>query len=156
MPPMNGLFQACCDFLQFAADACGCTYEEMSVFVNLHLQGGILWLLGVAAAVAGWRLFRRAKGRSAVLARVGLFDGAVSTILFAWLLLHYRGGAAAAFDRCVDDLLRLASALGVTYRELNILIFVLGFLCVLVLQIALLAALRRRGSVPPARTEESP
>ena len=156
MPPMNGLFQACCDFLQFAADACGCTYEEMSVFVNLHLQGGILWLLGVAAAVAGWRLFRRAKGRSAVLARLGLLDGAVSTILFAWLLLHYRGGAAAAFDRCVDDLLRLASALGVTYRELNILIFVLGFLCVLVLQIALLAALRRRGSVPPARTEESP
>ncbi len=156
MPPMNGLFQACCDFLQFAADACGCTYEEMSVFVNLHLQGGILWLLGVAAAVAGWRLFRRAKGRSAVLARVGLLDGAVSTILFAWLLLHYRGGAAAAFDRCVDDLLRLSSALGVTYRELNILIFVLGFLCVLVLQIALLAALRRRGSVPPARTEESP
>lgn len=153
---MNGLFQACCDFLQFAADACGCTYEEMSVFVNLHLQGGILWLLGVAAAVAGWRLFRRAKGRSAVLARVGLLDGAVSTILFAWLLLHYRGGAAAAFDRCVDDLLRLSSALGVTYRELNILIFVLGFLCVLVLQIALLAALRRRGSVPPARTEESP
>ena len=147
---MNDLFHACCDFLRFAAGVCGCTYEEMSVFVNLYLQGGILWLLGVAAAVAGWRLFRRAKGRSAVLARVGLLDGAVSTVLFAWLLLHYRGGAAVAFDRCVDDLLRLASALGVTYRELNILIFVLGFLCVLVLQIALLVALRRRGSAAPA------
>ena len=153
---MNDLFRACCGFLYLAADVCGCTYKEASVFVNLYLQGGILWLLGVAAAVAGWRFFRRAEGRSAVLARVGLLDGAVSTVLFAWLLLHYRGGAAAAFDRCVDDLLRLASALGVTYRELNILIFVLGFLCVLVLQIALLAALRRRGSVPPARTEESP
>ncbi len=156
MPPMNGLFQACCDVLRFAAGACGCTYEETSVFVNLHLQGGILWLLGVAAAVAGWRLFRRAEGRSAVLARVGLLDGAVSTVLFAWLLLHYRGGAAAAFDRCVDDLLRLSSALGVTYRELNILIFVLGFLCVLVLQIALLAALRRRGSAAPAGKEDAP
>lgn len=153
---MNGLFQACCDFLQFAADACGCTYEEMSVFVNLHFQGGILWLLGVAAAVAGGRLFRRAEGRSAVLARLGLFDGAVSTVLFAWLLLHYRGGAAAAFDRCVDDLLCLSFALGVTYRELNILIFVLGFLCVLVLQFALLASLRRRGSAAPAKKEESP
>ena len=152
---MNDLFHACCDFLRFAAGVCGCTYEEACVFVNLYLQGGILWLLGVAAAVAGGRLFRRAEGRSAVLARVGLFDGAVSTVLFAWLLLHYRGGAAAAFDRCVDDLLRLASALGVTYRELNILIFVLGFLCVLVLQIALLAALRRRGSVSPFPEEKN-
>ena len=147
---MNGLFHACCDLLRFAAGVCGCTYEEMSVFVNLYLQCGILWLLGVAAAVAGWRLFRRAEGRSAVLARVGLLDGAASTALFALLLLHYRGGAAAAFDRCVDDLLRLSSALGITYRELNILVFVLGFLCVLVLQIALLVALRRRGSAAPA------
>ena len=153
---MNDLFHACCDFLRFAAGVCGCTYEEACVFVNLYLQGGILWLLGVAAAVAGGRLFRRAEGRSAVLARVGLFDGAVSTVLFVWLLLHYRGGAAAAFDLCVDDLLRLSSALGVTYRELNILIFVLGFLCVLVLQFALLASLRPRGSVAPARKEESP
>ncbi len=143
---MNGLFHACCDLLRFAAGVCGCTYEEMSVFVNLYLQGGILWLLGVAAAVAGWRFFRRAEGRSAVLARVGLLDGAASTGLFALLLLHYRGGAAAAFDRCVDDLLRLSSALGITYRELNILVFVLGFLCVLVLQIALLDSLCRRGS----------
>ena len=153
---MNDLFHACCDFLRFAAGVCGCTYEEACVFVNLYLQGGILWLLGVAAAVAGWRSLRRAEGRSAVLARLGLLDGVVSTVLFVWLLLHYRGGAAVAFDRCVDDLLRLASALGVTYRELNILIFVLGFLCVLVLQIALLAALRRRGSASPSRTEESP
>ena len=141
---MNDLFHACCDFLRFAAGVCGCTYEEASVFVNLYLQGGILWLLGAAAAVAGWRSLRRTEGRSAVLARLGLLDGVVSTVLFVWLLLHYRGGAAVAFDRCVDDLLRLASALGVTYRELNILIFVLGFLCLLALQIALLAALRRR------------
>ena len=141
---MNDLFHACCDFLRFAAGVCGCTYEEASVFVNLYLQGGILWLLGVAAAVAGWRSLRRTEGRSAVLARLGLLDGVVSTVLFVWLLLHYRGGAAVAFDRCVDDLLRLASALGVTYRELNILIFVLGFLCLLAPQIALLAALRRR------------
>ena len=153
---MNDLFHACCDFLRFAAGVCGCTYEEASVFVNLYLQGGILWLLGVAAAVAGWRSLRRAEERSVVLARLGLLDGVVSTVLFVWLLLHYRGGTAVAFDRCVDDLLRLASALGVTYRELNILIFVLGFLCVLVLQIALFAALRRRGSASPSRTEESP
>ena len=153
---MNDLFHACCDFLRFAAGVCGCTYEEACVFVNLYLQGGILWLLGVVAAVAGWRSLRRAEGRSAVLARLGLLDGVVSTVLFVWLLLHYRGGAAAAFDRCVDDLLHLASALGVTYRELNILIFVLGFLCVLVLQFALLASLRRRGSAAPAKKEESP
>ena len=152
---MNDLFHACCDFLRFAAGICGCTYEEACVFVNLYLQGGILWLLGVVAAVAGWRSLRRAEGRSAILARLGLLDGIVSTVLFVWLLLHYRGGAAAAFDRCVDDLLRFASALGVTYRELNILIFVLGFLCVLVLQIALLAALRRRGSVSPFPEEKN-
>ena len=152
---MNDLFHACCDFLRFAAGVCGCTYEEACVFVNLYLQGGILWLLGVVAAVAGWRSLRCAEGRSAVLARLGLLDGIVSTVLFVWLLLHYRGGAAAAFDRCVDDLLRLASALGVTYRELNILIFVLGFLCVLVLQIALLTALRRRGSASPFPEEKN-
>ena len=141
---MNDLFRACCGFLYLAADVCGCTYKEASVFVNLYRQGGILWLLGVAAAVAGRRSLRREGFRRNGIAWVALCDGAVSTILFVWLLLHYRGGAAAAFDRCVDDLLRLSSALGVTYRELNILIFVLGFLCVLVLQIALLTALRRR------------
>ena len=141
---MNDLFHACCDFLRFAAGVCGCTYEEVSVVINLYLQGGILWLLGAAAAVAGWRSLRRTEGRSAVLARLGLLDGVVSTVLFAWLLIHYRGGVTVAFDRCVEDLERLSSALGVTYRELNILIFVLGFLCLLALQIALLAALCRR------------
>ena len=59
------------------------------------------------------------------------------------------------FQACCD-FLRFSSSIGVTYRELNILIFVLGFLCVLVLQFALLASLRRRGSVAPARKEESP
>ena len=82
---MNDLFHACCDFLRFAAGVCGCTYEEACVFVNLYLQGGILWLLGVVAAVAGWRSLRRAEGRSAVLARLGLLDGIVSTVLFVWL-----------------------------------------------------------------------
>ncbi len=52
---MNDLFHACCDFLRFAAGVCGCTYEEACVFVNLYLQGGILWLLGVAALLAALR-----------------------------------------------------------------------------------------------------
>lgn len=52
---MNDLFRACCGFLYLAADVCGCTYKEASVFVNLYLQGGILWLLGVAALLAALR-----------------------------------------------------------------------------------------------------
>lgn len=151
---MNNLFHACCELLRLAAGVCGCTYEEVSVAVNLYLQGGILWLLGVAASVAGWRSLRRTGFRRNGIARIALCDGAVSTVLFAWLLIHYRGGAAVAFDRCVKDLERLSSALGVTYRELNILIFVLGFLCLFALQIALLAALRRRRAPAPCPSRQ--
>ncbi len=79
---MNDLFHACCEFLRLAAGVCGCTYEEASVAVNLYLQGGILWILGVAAAVAGCRSLRRRGFRRNGIARVALCDGTVSTVLF--------------------------------------------------------------------------
>ena len=140
---MNALFDACCGLMQFVGRTFGFSYKEICVIGNLYVQGGILWLLGIAAAIEGGRLLRRADARlDKGLSIGGILDGVVSTALFAWLAVHYRGGAEAAFDRCVDDLLQLAARLRITYQELNILIFVVGFLAVLALQLALLLAIR--------------
>ena len=141
---MNALFDACCRLMQFAGQTFGFSYKEICVIGNLYVQGGLLWLLGIAAAIEGVRLLPRAGARFAkVLSVFGILDGIISTALFAWLVVHYRGGAEAAFDRCVDDLLQLAARLRITYQELNILIFVVGFLAVLALQLALLLDIRR-------------
>ena len=98
---MNALFDACCGLMQFAGRMFGCSYEEISVILNLYVQGGVLCLLGIAAAIEGGRLLRRADARlDKGLSIGGILDGVVSTALFAWLAVHYRGGAEAAFDRC--------------------------------------------------------
>ena len=141
---MNALFDACCGLMQFVGQTFGFSYKEICVIGNLYVQGGLLWLLGIAAAIKGGRLLRRADTRfDKRLSVCGILDGVVSTALFAWLVVHYRGGAEVTFDRCVDDLLQLAARLRITYQELNILIFVVGFLAVLALQLALLLAIRR-------------
>lgn len=49
---------------------------------------------------------------------------------FAWIFLHYGTDMTYAFDQCVDDLMRIASAWKMAYNMVNILIFVLGWLLV--------------------------
>ena len=98
---MNALFDACCGLMQFVGQTFGFSYKEICVIGNLYVQGGVLWLFGIASAIEGVRLLPRAGTRFAkVLSVCGILDGIVSTALFAWLAVHYRGGAEAAFDRC--------------------------------------------------------
>ena len=130
--------------MMFVGRIFGCSYEEICVIGNLYVQGGVLWLFGMVSAIEGLRVLRWADSRFAKrIAVCGLLDGAVSTALFVWLIVHYRGGAEAVFDRCVHDLLRLAAKLRISYQELNILIFVIGFLSFFALQLALFLAVRR-------------
>ena len=156
---MNDLFDACCRLMEHVGKMLGCSYKEICVIGNLYLQGGVLWLLGLACAVDGFRLLRRADARfEKWIAVCGILDGAVSSILFALLIRRYYGGGAAAFDRCVADLFWLARKSRTTYEVVNIWIFIIGFLLVLFVQIAFLLYIRHRrrtaGSLRSPRVAE--
>ena len=142
---MNDIFDACCKIMTYVGKGLGVSYKEICVIGNLYLQGGVLWLLGMACAVEGYRLLRRTNIRFAKWITVcGILDGAVSSILFALLIHRYYGGGAVAFDRCVADLFWLAKKSHTTYEVVNIWVFIVGFLIVLFIQIAFLLYIRHR------------
>lgn len=140
---MDRIFETCCDWLAQGGRLIGCSYEETSVIVNLFVQGGILWLAGMMSMVEGLRLQPRARSRfSRRCAFVGILDGFASSFLYILLLWHYRGGMQVVFARCGNDLIRLAEAVGCTYQEINVAIFIVGFLVILALQIAIFMVVR--------------
>ncbi len=149
--PMDNIFQACCDLMEFVGKDLGYSYKEICVIGNLYLQGCVLWLLGMVCAVEGYRLLHRANVRFAKwISAYGILDGAVSSTVFALLIRRYYGGGAIAFDRCVADLFWLAKKSHTTYEVVNIWVFIIGFLIVLFMQLAFLLFIRHR-----RRTAES-
>ena len=134
-------------------NALGLSYKEICVIGNLYLQGGVLWLVGVASAIESYRLLHRANSRFSIWKSVwGILDGIVSTVLFTMLLFRYPGGGAPAFDLCVHDLNWLASKFHTTYEIINIVVFVIAFLGILALQITLCLSVRHTRRATDAKT----
>jgi len=130
---MYYFFRICVLFLEWLGKTFHVTYQQISVYTNLYLQGGIL----VFSTIPAFTI--------AIVNRNLLWIIICSLYLllyllgFVWMLVHYRlpGNVMYAFEQCVNDLLFLAQKLHVTYQQMNIIIFVILFLVLIMVNVVL-------------------
>ena len=131
-------FVLCVRFLMLLGKLCRLTYEQISVVFNLWLQGAVLTLsailppgIAVVRLCSGFTISR--------LLLVGLL--VLYALLYFWaflsMLSRYHLPFNRAFYCCVHDLQELARKWHTTYQMVNLLIFVVAFLVLLALNIAL-------------------
>ena len=129
-------FGLCVLFLLLLGKLFGLTYKQISVVFNLWVQGAVLALSGMAPfGIAVYKMMESFSMWWLALSAVLLIYGIAYVYAFIKMLQHYHLPFDAAFDLCVDDLLRLARKWHTTYQMVNLLIFILFYLVLLGLNI---------------------
>lgn len=124
------LFGICAALLYGSAYLFGCTYQEMAVYLNIYLQA-ILWGITIAVlAVYALMHFRR---MYLYLPWVG------SQLYFLHLFVkeYFFLPVNTAFNRTMHGLENWADALGITYYEINLVLYILVYGSVLAVNIGL-------------------
>ena len=128
---MYSLFELCVSFLEWIGYTFQLSYEKISVYFNLYLQGGGLisstlpaLIIAIHRKYANWIL-------------VSTCNTCVYVVGFIWMMQHYclPGNISYAYNKCVVDLEWLALELNVTYQQVNILLFVILYLLLILLNV---------------------
>lgn len=132
---IDKLFMICVSFLEFLGRTLSLTYKEISVIFNLYVQGFIITVTGVLPALFVVTDIKNIPSLSEILI---IIYGILCVMAFVKILSHYRPPMNMAFERCVDDLLWMASKYKTTYNKLNIIIFVVIWLLIFAFNILLI------------------
>ena len=131
-------FALCVLFLRGLGKCFRLTYEQISVIFNLWIQGGVLVLSGCLPFVQSLMCpFQAPEGMRWIIRICALFYALMYLVGFVLMLRHYRLPFNRAFDKCVGDLLHIASVWHCSYHAVNIIIFVILFLLLISLNILL-------------------
>lgn len=118
------LCQRCCDVMYYLADLCGVTYEQLNMVFFYMLQPCIYSLLLL------WELlYLQRRTKNIKLRKVLLGACLLPVVYIGSVLAIYMGKNLDAL--CVVKIQSLydhAHAYGMTYAEINVYIFILGFL----------------------------
>ena len=129
-------FAICVSFLMLLGKLCGLTYKQISVVFNLWLQGAVLVLSAILPLVIS--VIRLCGGFTLPRLLLVVFL-AIYALFYIWAFLrmlhHYHLPVDRAFDRCVYDLKKLARKWHTSYQAVNLLLFVVGFLLLLSLNL---------------------
>lgn len=131
-------FVFCQQFLLLLGKVLRLNYMQVSVLMNLYVQGvlllfsGLLPLAGIWMACADGFTWQKAVG-------VIVFFGYASIYIagFICMIRHYRLPSHCAFDICVSDLVRLSARWRMSYVMVNLLIFVVGWLFLMAVNVLL-------------------
>jgi hypothetical protein len=131
-------FGVCVLFLLLLGKLFGLTYKQISVVFNLWVQGAVLALSGLAPfGIAVYKMIGSFSMWWLALSAVLLIYGIAYVYAFTQMLQHYHLPFNDAFYFCVRDLRWLAMKWHTTYQMVNLLIFVLFYLILLGLNIAI-------------------
>lgn len=126
--PIDTLFGTCCSFMAAVGFSLGMTYKEFCVLGNNFLQPLLVVLSALMVCLEAWRLVREDR------LFVSWLNGLVSSLLLGLYVLlmvlvcrNHLLPFSTAFDNSVRDLSHLAETLHTTYVNVNILIYVIGF-----------------------------
>ena len=102
-------FLVCVAFLVGLGKCLGLSYKQISVYFNLYFQGFLLLLSGMLPFVASFiRLCHDMTFANGIMTLAFLGYGSIYLAGFIWMIIHYKGTAEYAFDKCVADLLVVA------------------------------------------------
>ena len=139
-------FDLCCGIMAAGAYALGLTYKEFCVIGNIYIQGLILVLSALSILYSMVKIVRK---RKSTLRTAMLIASAVYALLyvfgFALICRHYAMPLEDAFDLCVHELHYFGQVFyGVGYIGANIIIFVVGWLILLVINVMITYFLKNR------------
>lgn len=130
---MHYLFRICVLFLEWVGNISNLTYQQISVYINLYLQSGILIFSSIPVLVMA------IVQKNPFWIAISALNTGLYLLGFVWIMLHYRlpGNITFAFDQCVKDLQYIAQKWHMSYQQVNIVIFVMVFLLLLFFNIGL-------------------
>lgn len=135
---MSLLFAFCQQFLVLLGKVLRLDYMQVSVLVNLYVQGvlllfsGLLPLAGMWIACADGFTWQKAAGVIVFFSYASIYVAG-----FISMIRHYRLPSHCAFDICVSDLVRLSARWRMSYVMVNLLIFVVGWLSLVAVNVYL-------------------
>lgn len=119
---MNLIFYFCCGLLQVISYLTGYTYLEVSMVVNIYLQG----LMCIIATVPSLFYLKHAVPSQRF---VCLGNFVINSMVIGMVFLRYHNMTLdAAGNLCISDLNKLADMLEMSYIQVNLLIFIFVFL----------------------------
>lgn len=130
-------FDLCCGIMAAGAYALGLTYKEFCVIGNIYVQGLILVLSALSIFFTMVKNVRKKQStlRIAMLIVTAVY-ASLYVIGFVLICRHYAMPLDDAFDLCVHELSHFGQSFyDVGYIGANIIIFVLGWLLLLILNV---------------------
>ncbi len=138
------IFGACMVFLATLAKVTGLTYYEISVYFNLYFQGAILVLSTLPILYYAIKnVINKVSAKSVIITLCTLMYVALFTYGYVEMYQHYTLNTDYAFNLCQNELMNLGKMIPVNlelpncrgdwtnYYIVNVIIFIVGFLGVL-------------------------
>ena len=130
-------FDLCCGIMAAGAYALGLTYKEFCVIGNIYVQGLILVLSALSILYTMVKIIRKRKSTlRIVMLIVTSVYASLYVIGFVLICRHYAMPPEEAFNLCVHELQSFGQSFyGVGYVGANIIIFVVGWMFLLTLNV---------------------
>ena len=130
-------FDLCCGIMAAGAYALGLTYKEFCVIGNIYIQGLILVLSALSISTTLVKIVRKKKSTLRIAMLIASVVYALLYVIgFALICRHFAMPLDEAFDLCVHELQSFGQSFyGVGYIGANIIIFVVGWMFLLILNV---------------------
>ena len=130
-------FDLCCGIMAAGAYALGLTYKEFCVIGNIYIQGLILVLSALSISTTLVKIVRKKKSTLRIAMLIAFVVYALLYVIgFALICRHYAMPLEEAFNLCVQELTSFGQSFyDVGYIGANIIIFVLGWMLLLILNV---------------------
>lgn len=141
----KSFFFSCCGSLGFTGAAWGLGYKEICVIGNIYIQLTIFLASFIWLECVIWNRYSN-KGDlgNTMLLILGSFYTLGALIFSGWVIYHYAMPLTEAYDLCLNELIALSKKFHITYNEVNYIIFIYGFLFIIILNFTMAKLLTYR------------
>lgn len=128
---MELIFKILCGGLYFIGSCFNLTYKEVSIIICIYLWPIICTLSTIPLVVSSFKLLVN-KTMLGLFCTIFSLGYTLMYITFSILVMksYSISDSDFSFDRCVINLTEIANGLNMSYAELNICIYVVGFILI--------------------------
>ena len=129
-------FNLCVRLLEILGKTFKISYEQISIIVNLYVQGTLLMISGLLPLCASIYSIIHGVGWLELLCLIAsLGYASIYLKCYSRMLSRYKNTSDQYFNLCVDDLMTLSKRWGMHYFMVNLLVFVVWWLSVICINV---------------------
>lgn len=147
-------FGSCCASMGVAGLAWGFTYKEICVIGNLYMQAGIFLFTAAYIVWAACQRYRNRKSKFNLSLAISSSVYLLATIIgCCWVGYHYTLPLEASYDKCYHELVNLTHTYGLSYNNVNYLIFIVFYLAIVIVNLLLAGFLQPNAAEFKTKTD---